>query len=112
MSKFITRIPVDFAIVAQGVPKNTFIHSAQLSEDRQAVEVIWDNPAFESPVQGPWPFPIEDIRNGTLPERVTLADWVTQAKPEQVPAAEVPAVEETGGVGNKAVVPPGRKRNR
>jgi len=75
MSKFITSIPVDFDALTANAPKNTYIYSATLSADRRTVDVIWDNPALVSPVAGAWPYPIENVRAGTLPERVKLADW-------------------------------------
>ena len=99
MSKFITSIPVDFDALVQHVPKNTYIFSATLSVDRKRVDVVWDNPALVSPVAGEWPYPIENVRNGTLPERVKLAEWAKagqDVKVEPAPAV-TPAPAETVG---------------
>lgn len=93
MSKFITAIPVDFDALVQHVPKNTYIYSATLSEDRKSVSVVWDNPALVSPVAGAWPYPIENVRAGTLPERVTLADWAQAGKDVRIELPTPPPAE-------------------
>lgn len=107
MSRFITKIPVDIDALTKGVPKNTYIHSAILSEDRKSVDVEWDNPAFTSPVQGAWEFPVKNLQDGTLPDGVKLAD---SAKPVEKPLT--PDVSESEGVGNKAVAETPAKRKK
>lgn len=103
MSQFITSIPVDFDAITKHVPRNTYIFSAVLSADRKQVDVVWDNPALVSPVAGAWPYPIENVRNGTLPDGVRLADW---AKPGQDVKIEPPITTTT------PPVEPGGKRKK
>lgn len=108
MSKFITQIPVEIEALTAHLPANNlFIHSARLSEDRKTVDVVWDHPAFISPVAGEWPFPLANIKSGELPARVKLAEW---AKPK----AETlkPEAVEAAGVGTNAVAPPGKKSKK
>lgn len=61
MSKFSTRIPVNINEIIGKLPKNSFIHSVELAEDRASVEIIWDNDKLQTAYTFPINFPAEKL---------------------------------------------------
>lgn len=106
MSKFVTTLDVDIDALIQSAPRGTFIHSATLSDDRKSVVVVWDNPRFVSHGCEGKEFTIEQLKSGSMPHQVTVADW---AKPQTVKVEDKQSEVQTE---NKEVAISAIKRNK
>jgi hypothetical protein len=62
MSKHKTSVPVNVASVIAALPKNSYVHSAELNEARDGVDIVWENDAIKTPYTFPVEYPLDKLR--------------------------------------------------
>lgn len=82
MSVFSTSIPVDTDAIKSLLPVNAIIENVTF--DGKAVRVIWHSGRLVTPYSFPVDFPLDKLKNKTLPDKVRYAD-----APAAVPTAPV-----------------------
>ena len=97
MSKFSTKLPVDFDALLAALPKQSSIHAVTLNPDTKQVIVVWSNDIFESGLTVPTDFEFEDVKKKKLPAGVRDARKKVSApaQPEVIHEAppDVPALK-------------------